>query len=384
MRSLLTRIWLFLGKWLGRLLLAIAAIGLLGWGIGSLYYAWKFSGPVSAQEEIPPGEAQLTQAIIEDAVRIVEQHRDNTRVLRDAHAKAHGCVKAEVTVASDIAPGLRQGVFAEPGHKWEAMVRFSNGNAYPQFDSARDARGMAIKLLDVPGAKLMPGKGHDTEQDFVMFNHPVFFVRDVAEYRQNFAAQASGQKVAAFFPSWKPSTWEIRHLVIALQTLASAPDSPFETGYNGIAPYKLGEANNIKFRVIPQTEGCPAYQLPKLNEKLPNFLRTAMYQQLSVDRVPACFALQVQKQDPSKYMPIEDTSVEWSESDAPFQTVATVSIPPQDFDSREQNLACDNISYNPWHALPEHQPIGGINRLRKAVYEAVSVYRHQRNGVGGE
>ncbi|EMV9186493.1 hypothetical protein AADU03_005419, partial [Escherichia coli] len=57
MRSLLTRIWFFLGKWLGRLLLAVAAIGLLGWGIGSLYYAWKFSGPVSAQEEIPPGEA---------------------------------------------------------------------------------------------------------------------------------------------------------------------------------------------------------------------------------------------------------------------------------------------------------------------------------------
>ncbi|WP_370601510.1 catalase family protein [Pseudomonas nitroreducens] len=384
MQSLLTRLWLLLGKLLGRALLALAAIGLLGWGIGSLYYAWKFSGPVSTQEEIPPGEAQLTQAIIEDALRIVEQHRDNTRVLRDAHAKAHGCVKAQVTVASDIAPGLRQGVFAEPGHKWEAMVRFSNGNAYPQFDSARDARGMAIKLLDVPGAKLMPGKGHDTEQDFVMFNHPVFFVRDVAEYRQNFAAQASGQKVGAFFPSWKPNTWELRHLIIALQTLAPAPDSPLQAGYNGIAPYKLGEANNIKYRVIPMTEGCPAYQLPKLNEKQPNFLRTAMYQQLSVDRVPACFALQVQKQDPSKYMPIEDTSVEWSEKDAPFQTVATVSIPAQDFDSREQNLACDNLSYNPWHALPEHRPIGGINRLRKAVYEAVSVYRHQRNGVGGE
>ncbi|WP_371228221.1 catalase family protein [Pseudomonas sp. QE6] len=384
MQSLLTRLWLLLGKLLGRLLLALAAIGLLGWGIGSLYYAWKFSGPVSAKEEIPLGEAQLTQAIIEDALRIVEQHRDNTRVLRDAHAKAHGCVKAQVTVASDIAPGLRQGVFAEPGHKWEAMVRFSNGNAYPQFDSARDARGMAIKLLDVPGAKLMPGKGHDTEQDFVMFNHPVFFVRDVAEYRQNFAAQASGQKVGAFFPSWKPNTWELRHLIIALQTLAPAPDSPLQAGYSGIAPYKLGEANNIKYRVIPMTEGCPAYQLPKLNEKQPNFLRTAMYQQLSVDRVPACFALQVQKQDPSKYMPIEDTSVEWSEKDAPFQTVATVSIPAQDFDSREQNLACDNLSYNPWHALPEHRPIGGINRLRKAVYEAVSVYRHQRNGVGGE
>ncbi|MEK1942330.1 MAG: hypothetical protein AAAB16_18325, partial [Pseudomonas sp.] len=36
-------------------------------------------------------------------------------------------------------------------------------------------------------------------------------------------------------------------------------------------------------------------------------------------------------------------------------------------------------SFNPWHALPEHRPLGGINRLRKAVYEAVSAYRHERN-----
>ncbi|MNO63181.1 hypothetical protein D3C76_538760 [compost metagenome] len=100
-----------------------------------------------------------------------------------------------------------------------------------------------------------------------------------------------------------------------------------------------------------------------------------------MDRVPACFALQVQRQDPARYMPIEDTSVEWSEDDAPFETVAQIRIPAQDFDSREQNLFCDNLSFNPWHALPEHRPIGGINRLRKAVYEAVSTYRLQRNGA---
>ena len=384
MRALLTRIWNLLGKWVALPILCLALLGLVGLGIGWVYYSIKFSGPVSTQEQIPADEAQQTQAIIEDAIRIVEQHRDNTRVLRDAHAKAHGCVKAEVTVNPNLPTDLRQGVFAQPGKVWNAWVRFSNGNAYPQQDSANDARGMAIKLLDVPGAKLMPGKGHDGEQDFVMFNHPVFFVRDVAEYRQNFNAQASGQKILAFFPSWKPNTWEIRHLLIALQTLAPAPASPLQAGYFGIAPYKLGEQNNIKFRTVPTPGACPNYQLPKLNEKLPNFLRTALYQQLSIDRVPACFALQVQKQDANKYMPIEDTSVEWKEKDSPFQTVALVSIPPQDFDSREQNLMCDNLSFNPWHALPEHRPIGGINRLRKAVYEAVSVYRHERNGVGGE
>lgn len=377
---MLKRFWLWLGRLLGKLLLVLLIIGGLGWAGGSAYYAWKFSGPVSTEEDIPADEAALTQGIIEDAIRIVEQHRDNTRVLRDAHAKAHGCVKAQVTVLQNLVPELRHGVLAEPGKTWQAWMRLSNGNAYPQFDSARDARGMAIKLLDVPGDKLLSSKATAANQDFVMFNHPVFFVRDVAEYKQNFAAQASGQKIQAFFPSWDPRSWEIRHLIIALKTLAPAPDSPVTATYNSIAPFKLGP-HNIKYRVVPDPQSCPPYQLPEQNTALPNFLRNALYQQLSLDRVPACFALQVQRQNADYYMPIEDTSVQWSEDISPFETVATVRVEPQDFDTREQNLACDNLSFNPWHALPEHRPIGGINRLRKAVYEAVSVYRHQRNAA---
>ncbi len=372
------RLWLWLGRVLGKLLLLLLVLGLGGWAIGAAYYGWKFSGPVASEEQIPADEAALTQGFIEDAIRVVEQHRDNTRVLRDAHAKAHGCVKAEVTVNADLDSSLQRGVLSEPGKTWQAWMRLSNGNAYPQFDRARDARGMAIKLLDVPGEKLTHSPQHALEQDFVMFNHPAFFVRDVAEYKSNFAAQADGKKAMAFFTSWDPRSWEIRHLIIALKTLSPAPETPVATTYNSIAPFKLGE-HNIKYRVIPQPEACPQYQLPEQNQDLPNFLRNALYQQLSLDRVPACFALQVQRQNPDYYMPIEDPSVEWSEAISPFETVATIKVPAQDFDSREQNLFCDNLSFNPWHALPEHRPIGGINRLRKAVYEAVSIYRLERN-----
>ncbi|WP_172151857.1 catalase family protein [Pseudomonas tumuqii] len=375
---MLNRLWLWFGRWLGKLLLLLLIVGLSAWGMGTAYYSWKFSGPVSSEEQIPPGEAALTQGIIEDAIRVVEQHRDNTRVLRDAHAKAHGCVKAQVTVLSDLDSSLRHGVLSEPGKTWQAWVRLSNGNAYPQFDRARDARGMALKLLDVPGEKLLSSPAHTSEQDFVMFNHPAFFVRDVAEYKSNFAAQAEGKKALAFFPDWDPRNWEIRHLIIALKTLAPAPQSPVATTYNSIAPFKLGP-HNIKYRVIPTPESCPDYALPTPNKDLPNFLRSALYQQLSLDRTPACFALQVQRQNPAYYMPIEDPSVEWDESITPFETVAKIELPAQDFDSREQNLFCDNLSFNPWHSLPEHRPIGGINRLRKAVYEAVSVYRQERN-----
>lgn len=374
------RFWLRLGTWLFKTVLGLIVLGLLGWLLATVWYAWKFSGPVSAQEQIPAGEAAMTQDIIQTAIRIVDQHREPTRYLRDAHAKAHGCVQAQVSVATDLDPALRQGVFSEPGKTWQAWMRLSNGNAYPQFDNMKDARGMAIKLLGVPGDQLLPSQQGRGEQDFVMFNHANFFVSDVAEYRQNVAAQADGKKVMAFLPGWDPRQWQVRHLFIALATLSEAPPSPLLTTYFSVSPYKFGNLN-AKFRVTPEAGTCPAYTPPAQNRDVPNFLRSALYQQLSTDRQPACFALEIQTQDATRYMPIEDTSVQWKESDAPFQTVAHIQVPAQDFDTPAQNLMCDNLSFSPWHGIEAHRPIGGINRLRKAVYEAVSAYRLERNGV---
>ncbi len=106
-----------------------------------------------------------------------------------------------------------------------------------------------------------------------MFSHPNFFVSDVAEYRQNVAAQADGKKMPAFFPDWDPHTWQVRHLFIALATLSPAPESLTRThGTFRFPPYKFGEAN-AKFRVVPDPGSCPAYSLPAQNRELPNFLR---------------------------------------------------------------------------------------------------------------
>ncbi|EJM66413.1 catalase, partial [Pseudomonas sp. GM49] len=355
---MLITLWLRLGAFLGKLLLWLLGLGVLGWALASAWFAWQQRGPVSAQELIADDEAAMTQDIIQTAVRIVDQHRESTRYLRDAHAKAHGCVKAEVQVLPELASELRQGVFSEPGKTWQATMRLSNGNAYPQFDSIRDARGMAIKLFDVPGKQLLSDQQGRSEQDFVMFSHPNFFVSNVAEYRQNVAAQADGKKMMAFFPGRDPRSWQVRHLFIALATLSPAPSSPTRTTYFSVSPYKFGEAN-AKFRVMPDPGSCPAYNLPEQNRKLPNFLRNALNQQLSTDRVPACFVLQIQRQDANKYMPIEDTSIEWRESDAPFETVARINVPAQDFDTPALNLQCDNQSFNPWFGIEAHRPIGG-------------------------
>jgi len=88
--------------------------------------------------------------------------------------------------------------------------------------------------------------------------------------------------------------------------------------------------------------------------------------------------VQFQK-DPVR-MPIEDASVEWKKSDSDFRKVATVRIPAQVLGSDEMRAfraSCEDLSFNPWHTLAEHRPLGGLNRLRRAAYE-VSVQRRRQ------
>jgi hypothetical protein len=83
-------------------------------------------------------------------------------------------------------------------------------------------------------------------------------------------------------------------------------------------------------------------------------------------------------------MSVEDSRIEWPEAAAPFHTVATITIPPQTFDTPPQNAACEALSYSPWHALPEHRPLGAVNRMRKAIYERISAVRRSSPPPGAQ
>ena len=49
--------------------------------------------------------------------------------------------------------------------------------------------------------------------------------------------------------------------------------------------------------------------------------------------------------------------------------------------SKQQMDFAENMSYTPWHSLPEHKPLGFTNRVRKSVYSIISKFRHSQNGV---
>lgn len=80
-------------------------------------------------------------------------------------------------------------------------------------------------------------------------------------------------------------------------------------------------------------------------------------------------------------MPIEDASKEWCETESPFQKVATIRILQQNFDTPQQNEFGEYLCFTPWHSLPEHRPLGSINRGRKLVYSLISTFRCQKNQV---
>ena len=54
---------------------------------------------------------------------------------------------------------------------------------------------------------------------------------------------------------------------------------------------------------------------------------------------------------------------------------SAIVAPQEDIDSAEHKAQCERLVFTPWHSLAAHQPIGSINRLRKAVYEASAQHR---------
>jgi hypothetical protein len=325
-------------------------------------------------KEYPPLDEAAAIEIIEqiNKQRLLANYQAGEKpIRRDAHAKHHGCVKGEFIVADNLPEAMKFGIFKQPGKIFTACIRFSNGSGKVQPDAKGDGRGMAIKLLGVPDEKLLPDEKHT--QDFVMMNSPVFFIRNLKDYIDFFTnLEAAGKlPLKFFFPGINPLQWRWHELAIAWSIQRQKIVSPLAIQYWSTTPYKLGNSA-IKFSAKPLINrtysNSPASS--------PNYLREAMVEHLNSEE--ARFDFLVQFQTDAEKMPIEDPTIEWKSH---FDKVATIKIPPQSFTSTAQMEFCENLSYTPWHSLPEHQPLGGINRARKQIYESISQLRHQLNTV---
>jgi hypothetical protein len=358
-------------------------------------------GPDPKLEKVPANEPALIDSIASLTVQQLERRYTGKQALRGVHPKDHGCVEATLTISDSLPPELRVGLFRKAGASYRAAIRFSNAAPLVAPDSldrgpdgkpvvAHGSRGMAIKVYDVEGPRLVPDDGERT-QDFLMINQPVFAFANVEDYEALSRVLVEDKDDARRFfgrvqsPDPAVSGRAKRTFGIIQRVKATSfppafqppPMSPLDNRYFTAAPFLFGPGRAAKFAVTPVN---PRMDPPApVNE--PDYLRAAMRRRMAeADGKDICFDFQVQVRSADNLAgtldsDIEDACVLWDEAVYPFVTVARLTIGPQDITSPERQEFCEKLFYTPWHGLQDHQPLGGINRMRHQVYEASGGHR---------
>jgi catalase len=299
---------------------------------------------------------------------------------RGAHPKHHGLVRALFTVRPDVPRPLREGLFAAP-RTYPAYVRFSNAGS-DWDDRAKDAHGMAIKLLDVPGPKLL--NDEQWTHDFVLVDGPVFIARDPDDFLQflMLTARIARAKEQGNAVEVEALTRELATRFPNVARLRRLIRNPLFVPYFSQTAYALGPGRAVKYRARPRRVERVEPSSTELDARPDpsNYLAEAMA--LTLDSEDAVFDFQVQwRETVGNDRLIEDPTIEWTEDQAPFETVATISIPRQKFTWPAQRAFAENVSFNPWHAREEHRPLGAINETRRDVYVEMLQRRHRGNGI---
>ena len=261
---------------------------------------------------------------------------------------------------------LRHGLFAEPG-SYDAFVRFSSGAGRARNDRVADVRGLAVKVLGVAGPKVIPGLESASTQDFLAILSPTFPFKDPAAFVDIAMAGRRG-RLAVLGAVLKH--YGLAGLLGALPRLQRALDSPCGPGprrtYFTAFPFARPHAVKLRFRRWT----CPR-RLPPVGG--PDALAVEL--QARVRASSLSFRVEAQRFVDESRTPIEDPTVEWAEKVSPWAALARLTIPAQAAESRAgRALAAyvERLSFDPWHALVEHRPLGAVMRRERSPTSAGS------------
>jgi hypothetical protein len=312
-----------------------------------------------AQEVVAPDEDAVTAQFISFMkAATVTRYGSGTR-RRFNQARETACVDAEFIVPADLRPEYRVGLFATP-RTYAASIRFAN--AASDSDRERDLRGMAVRVAGVDQTNLTPGV---TVQDFILNSHPVMMAADTRGFLELLQANEAG--------GFRRTMYFLTHPKALRVGLAARtnPTCHLDIPYWSVTPYLFGPGRAVKYIVAPTST-----RRSSLPSSLTDaYLKDAMHARLSDGE--ATFDFMVQFQTDADRMPIEDASVEWKVQDSPYVPVARIRIPAQSFDDPIRVARCEQTAFNPWHCLPEHRPLGSMNRARRGIYQAMAAFRNE-------
>jgi hypothetical protein len=325
-----------------------------------------------AEERPIPDEEQHLQSIISSFDKQMRLLWKPGGFERGGNTKTFGVVRGEFIVHPGLPGHLRRGIFAEP-RTYRAWVRFSGPGPYvtPDIDDV-GFMSISIKLMGVPGPKLMDDEKFT--QDMFGVSTPTFVTPDTNANAQLQLESLKNAQVLYFLNLRRPHV-----LDFIMQALwIKAQSSPFEAPYFSCVPYLFGDGQAMQYSVWPKSR--KRTRIPRLPFRPPDdYLRDAMVKALAEGDVE--LDVRVQLQTDPHLMPIENASVLWPERLSPRISVATLRLPRQKFDSPAQIAFARRLTYNPWHSIPEHRPLGNQSRARRRMYYELSRLRQRMNAV---
>ena len=316
------------------------------------------------KETIPAGEEARLEGYAEELRAIQRRRANGSPPDRALHAKGNCGVEAELTVLGELPEPARAGLFAKPA-TYRAYVRTSNGAGRRQSDATGDVRGLAVKVVGVEGKKVIPGMEQEKTQDFLLIRTRAIPFRDAEEFVAVVTAAQRSPLLLLPRVLGRLGFGRTFELLPKLAKGMKGSTLPLAaTPYFSAAPVCCGKYA-VHYALVPQGEpasdGAPGTS--------PDFLRDGLAARLA--RGPLVYELRLQFFVDDAKTPIEDASVEWKEGDAPFVTVARLTLPEQDLNgARAKKIAdyVETLSFDPWHALEEHRPLGNIMRARNHAY----------------
>jgi hypothetical protein len=320
-----------------------------------------------AEERLLPDEPALAEEITRNMADFLKNQYLPGAYQRAGNTKTHGIVRASFDVLPELGERLAVGLFAEP-RSYPAWVRFGGpGPLAPPDPDDNGLLSIGIKVMGVPGPKLLEDERET--QDFSGISSPTFTTPNAAE---NLKLQRQVGRGTPLFYFINPFDSHFGDMI--MQGLyAKLNSSPLELRYFSCVPYLYGDKQAVQYSIRP----CSSERTPVPSPPGAFYLREAMVKKLAESDVEFDFMVQFQT-DPHR-MPIENASVRWPEKLSPYHVVAKLRIPRQRFDSPAQLAFADNLSINPWHCMPQHRPLGNLNRARRHVYYALSKLRQTMN-----
>lgn len=313
-------------------------------------------------------EEKNIQEIIQTMKEFLSKTYPDGNIKRNFHPKMHGCLKGTLVIRNDIPENLQQGLFRQPG-SYDVWLRFSNAPPKIGSDKRSSGRGLAIKVLDVPGSVLEEDLLGLNCQNFLLTTSPILSAWNIPLYNKAIKAILMGWKQQLVF-ALNPQHW--RSLYLTLKYSKKHDNLLAQTYFSGGA-FSHGPEVFVKFLLKPHNPTL-GYSLDK--EKSNDFLKD----QLTADVKQAIqgFTLCVQVHENEKTEPVEDTSIVWN---TPVIPVAELIIPKQEFDFDQRNTFGESLSFSPWVCMDAHQPVGAINRARRAVYKELAEFRKKELSV---